>query len=139
MYQSDPQPLVLDKKKANGFLRRKTPARMRRDLREECYGEGCSYEEVEEVVHGHALVITIPSNPTLKPPHHPKYQAYFNFTFVPCTPFFVITIIPSTTDSDLLKKMSTMYAQSPTSRSRMLFSCFQHVYSLGTKLCEIPM
>ena len=58
-YHSDPQPFFFNKKDASGFLRKKATSRFRRDLHEECYCEGCSWEEVEEVVGGHALVIIV--------------------------------------------------------------------------------
>jgi len=56
--KSDPEPFVLSKKVANNFIQ--SPGkRVRRDLWEECYDEGCSFEEVEEVVGGHAMVCEI--------------------------------------------------------------------------------
>ena len=52
-FQSLPDSPILDARTANDFFRRR---RVRRDLWEECYDEGCDYEEVEESLSGHALV-----------------------------------------------------------------------------------
>ncbi|XP_031560698.1 sushi, von Willebrand factor type A, EGF and pentraxin domain-containing protein 1-like [Actinia tenebrosa] len=52
-FKSDPEGLLLHRDQANNF--RESHGRRRRDLWEECYDEGCSKEEVEEVVSGHAL------------------------------------------------------------------------------------